>query len=171
MAGLCRNISVEYCRRTQGAAISIIRKIKNRIFAAQSRGQRRWGRSEKSFLTPSTPEKSRKSLFLMTLQYMMAFDDKYSSVDVVRCSASTLLTVYTISFCRQAPFGPRRFRHCLIFAMCWYSVATTLAEALHFLVQPSPHGHFPTSVARVLTYAWRAQLHRFRSSLCPVAPR
>jgi hypothetical protein len=63
------------------------------------------------------------------------------------------LTVYTISFCRQAPFGFRPFRHCLIFAICWYSVATTLAEALHFLVQPSPHGHFPTSVARVLTYA------------------
>jgi hypothetical protein len=63
------------------------------------------------------------------------------------------LTVYTISFCRQAPFGPRRFRHCLIFAMCWYSVATILAEALHFLIQPSPHGHFLISVARVLTYA------------------
>ena len=63
------------------------------------------------------------------------------------------LTVYVISFCRQAPFGPRRFRHCLIFAMCWYAIVTLLAEALHFLNRPVPRGHFPASVARVISYA------------------
>jgi len=62
------------------------------------------------------------------------------------------LTVYTISFCRKAPFGPRRFRHCLIFAMCWYAATTVLAEILHVLIQPAPWRHFPTIVARVLTY-------------------
>jgi hypothetical protein len=63
------------------------------------------------------------------------------------------LTVYTISFCKQAPFGPRRFRHCLIFAMCWYAVMTLLAEALHLLFQPAPVEHYPKMLARVLTYA------------------
>jgi hypothetical protein len=63
------------------------------------------------------------------------------------------LTVYTISFCRQAPFGPRRFRHCLLFAMCWYAVATVVAETMHILIHPAPYGHFPTFVARLLTYS------------------
>jgi hypothetical protein len=66
--------------------------------------------------SPSTPKESRKNLFLMTFQYMIAFDDEqiecgelgfalggngpscsvrclattYSFVDVFRCSASTL---------------------------------------------------------------------------------
>ena len=62
------------------------------------------------------------------------------------------LTVYTISFCRQAPLGPRRFRHCLIFAMCWYAIMTLLAETLHLVIHPSPRGHFSITVARVLTY-------------------
>ena len=63
------------------------------------------------------------------------------------------LTVYTISFCREAPFGPRRFRYCLMFAMCWYATMTLLAETLHLLIKPAPHGHFPNPVARVLIYA------------------
>jgi hypothetical protein len=62
------------------------------------------------------------------------------------------LTVYTISFCRQAPFGPRRLRYCLVFAMCWYVAMTLLAEPLHLLVKPAPHGHFRNAVARVLLY-------------------
>ena len=63
------------------------------------------------------------------------------------------LTVYTISFCRQAPFGPRRFRQCLNFAMIWYAAMTVLAETLHLLIRPTPYGHFPNTVARILTYA------------------
>jgi hypothetical protein len=63
------------------------------------------------------------------------------------------LTVYAISFCKQPPFGPRRFRHCLIFAMCWYAVATLLVEILHLLFQPAPLGHFPNILARSLMYA------------------
>ena len=63
------------------------------------------------------------------------------------------LTVYTISFCRQAPFGPRPFCHCLIFAMCWYAAMTVLAEVFHLLFQPAPVGHFPIMVARSLAYA------------------
>ena len=62
------------------------------------------------------------------------------------------LTVYTISFCRQAPFGPRRFRHSLIFAMVWYAVMTLFAETLYLLIRPTPHGHLPNIVARFLTY-------------------
>jgi hypothetical protein len=63
------------------------------------------------------------------------------------------LTVYTISFCRQAPFGPRRFRQCLNFAMFWYTATTVLAETLHLLIRPTPYKHFPNTVARILAYA------------------
>src|SRR6516164_998942 len=63
------------------------------------------------------------------------------------------LTVYTISFCRQAPFGPRRLRHRLTFSMCWYATATVLAEVLRFLTRQAPRSHVPSSVARVITYA------------------
>src|SRR5437879_214797 len=34
------------------------------------------------------------------------------------------LIVFTISFCNRPPFGPRPFRRCLLFAMCWYAVMT-----------------------------------------------
>jgi hypothetical protein len=36
--------------------------------------------------------------------------------------------------------------------MCWYATMTLLAEALHLLIKPAPHGHFPNAVARVLIY-------------------
>jgi hypothetical protein len=62
------------------------------------------------------------------------------------------LTVFVISFCRQAPFGPRLFRYCLVFAMCWYGATTLLAEALHFFIQVAPPKHLPIAVARVLMY-------------------
>lgn len=62
------------------------------------------------------------------------------------------LTVYTISFCRQAPFGPRPFRYCLMFAMCWYATATLLAEALNLVIRPAPRGHFPITLAWVLIF-------------------
>jgi hypothetical protein len=62
------------------------------------------------------------------------------------------VTVYTISFCNRAPFGPRPFRHCLIFAMSWYAAMTLLAEALHFFIHPAPRGHFSLIAGRVLMY-------------------
>jgi len=62
------------------------------------------------------------------------------------------LTVFTISFCNRPPFGPRPFRHCLIFAISWYAGMTLLAEALHFFMQPAPRGHFSLIAARVLMY-------------------
>lgn len=62
------------------------------------------------------------------------------------------LTVYTISFCKVAPFGPRPFRNCLLFAICWYAVMTVIAEILLFVFHPAPQGHFPVFVARILTY-------------------
>ena len=40
------------------------------------------------------------------------------------------LTVFTISFCKAAPCGPRRFRHLLTGAMCGYALATLFAEGL-----------------------------------------
>ena len=39
-----------------------------------------------------------------------------------------------------------------MFAMCWYAVATLLAESLHFFLHPPPYGHFSFAVARVLVY-------------------
>ena len=62
------------------------------------------------------------------------------------------LTVFTISFCKVPPFGPRPFRYFLIFAMCWFGVLTLLAEALYFIIHPAPHGHFSITTARVLIY-------------------
>jgi hypothetical protein len=62
------------------------------------------------------------------------------------------LTIYTISFCRQAPVGPRTFRYVLMFAMCWYAVVTLLAESLHFLLHSAPYGHFSFTVARWFMY-------------------
>jgi hypothetical protein len=62
------------------------------------------------------------------------------------------LTIYTISFCRQPPFSPRTFRYVLMFAMCWYAVATLLAESLHFLLHSAPNGHFGFTAARWFMY-------------------
>ena len=65
-------------------------------------------------------------------------------------------TVFGISFCKQAPCGARPFRRFLIFAMCWYAVTMLLAEILHFVIQPPPHGHFSLIAARFLMYGFGA---------------
>lgn len=62
------------------------------------------------------------------------------------------LIVFIISFCNLPPFGPRLFRHSLMFAMCWYGVFTLLAEVLYLIIHPAAHGHFTIISARVLTY-------------------
>jgi hypothetical protein len=46
--------------------------------------------------------------------------------------------VHVISFCRQAPCGPRRFYQILIVAMSWYAVNTFVAEASCFAFAVSP---------------------------------
>ncbi len=63
------------------------------------------------------------------------------------------LTVFTISFCRQAPFGPRPFRYCLIFAMCWYSALALGAEILYETRRWVPRGDVSITIARVLVYS------------------
>jgi hypothetical protein len=60
------------------------------------------------------------------------------------------LTIYTISFCRQAPFGPRKFRHCLSFAMCWYAVMTVLVETRYSLLPAEPNKHIQVVIAQAL---------------------
>jgi len=62
------------------------------------------------------------------------------------------LIVFGISFCRVAPFGPRPFRYCLVFAMCWYTVVALLGETLYFLTRPATNKHFSIIPARVPTY-------------------
>lgn len=62
------------------------------------------------------------------------------------------LIVFFISFCRVAPFGPKPFRYCLVFAMCWYTVVTLLAETLYLLTRPAASKRFWIIVARVPTY-------------------
>lgn len=73
-----------------------------------------------------------------------------------RCVAALVfvpwLTVYTISFCKQPPCGPRRFRHLLIFAMSWYALMTAISETLNLLVRPTSVEHFPIVIARALMY-------------------
>jgi hypothetical protein len=43
------------------------------------------------------------------------------------------LTIYIVSFCRQAPCGPEAFRRFLMFAISWYSITTFLLEMRYFL--------------------------------------
>ena len=62
------------------------------------------------------------------------------------------LTVYTISFCNAAPFGPRPFRLCLISAMAWYALATIFAEVIQHFVHLPADGHITITAARVLMY-------------------
>ena len=62
------------------------------------------------------------------------------------------LTVYTISFCKQAPLGLRPFRYCLLFVMCLYAAVTITAEALYFFSHPISNEHFSITTARVLMY-------------------
>jgi hypothetical protein len=62
------------------------------------------------------------------------------------------LTIYIISFCRQAPFGPRPFRYALIFAMWWYALATLLAETLNFVAHSARWGGLSALAARSVMY-------------------
>ena len=62
------------------------------------------------------------------------------------------LTVFTISFCKVPPFGPRPFRNCLLFAICWYVAVTAIAEAFFLILPAAPQGHFPLVAARAITY-------------------
>jgi hypothetical protein len=62
------------------------------------------------------------------------------------------LTIYTISFCNAAPFGPRPFRLCLIGAMVWYVLTCIFAEITQHFVRLPPDGHFTVTAARVLMY-------------------
>jgi hypothetical protein len=63
------------------------------------------------------------------------------------------LMVYVISFCRQAPCGPLRFRQFLLFAMCWYAATSLIADAMTVLTHPFPRGHLSLTVGRVFMYA------------------
>jgi hypothetical protein len=62
------------------------------------------------------------------------------------------LTIFTISFCRQPPFGPRPFRYALVLAMCWYAFAGLLGESLHSFFHTAPSGQFSFTLARLLMY-------------------
>jgi hypothetical protein len=62
------------------------------------------------------------------------------------------LTVFIISFCKQAPFGPRLFRYCLVFAMCWYGITALLAEILHLFIHGASAAQSSITVARILMY-------------------
>ena len=48
------------------------------------------------------------------------------------------LLVFTISFCHAPPFGPRRFRRCLVFAMLYYTAASVVGEALGVILEVPP---------------------------------
>ena len=63
------------------------------------------------------------------------------------------LIIYTITFCRQPPFGPRGFRRALSLAMYWYGIATMTAEVLHCALRPAPWGAFSPLPARILMYS------------------
>jgi hypothetical protein len=71
---------------------------------------------------------------------------------VIGISLLPWLIVFFISFCRVAPFGPRPFRYCLVFAMFWYTLVTLLAETLYLLTRPAASKHFSIIVVRVPTY-------------------
>ena len=62
------------------------------------------------------------------------------------------LTVYTISFCKRSPIGPRPFRFCLYVVMCWYALIIILAEVIQVHVQLPADGGFPVTAARAFMY-------------------
>jgi hypothetical protein len=62
------------------------------------------------------------------------------------------LIVFFLSYFKQPPFGPRPFRYCLIFAACWYSILTLLAEALNLILKPPRHDAVVDPLARLFTY-------------------
>ena len=62
------------------------------------------------------------------------------------------LAAFILTFYRQAPFGPRPFRRCLLVIICWYAFVTVLAEAIHLFRPLPPDGHFSLTAARVLMY-------------------
>lgn len=63
------------------------------------------------------------------------------------------IAVFSLTFCKRAPFGPRPFRLSLTFVMGWYALVTILAEILHYLHPAPPDaGPFPITVARILMY-------------------
>jgi len=62
------------------------------------------------------------------------------------------VTIFTITFCKRPPFGPRPFARCLLFAMCWYAFFTIAAEGLNCLLPLPPDRHFPITAARILMY-------------------
>lgn len=63
------------------------------------------------------------------------------------------LTVYAISFCRQPPCGPRRFRDCLIFAMSWYVAMAFAAEVLTDVLHPVLRDRLSLTLGRMLMCA------------------
>lgn len=62
------------------------------------------------------------------------------------------LTIYTVSFCRQPPFGPRLLRRTLVLAMCGYGLATLLAEGFQFALKPVRSGQSAFMLARLFMY-------------------
>jgi len=62
------------------------------------------------------------------------------------------LALFTITFCKQSPFGPRPFRFCLTLVMCSYALLTVLAEILQQFHPLPSDGFFSITLARILMY-------------------
>jgi len=62
------------------------------------------------------------------------------------------LLIYTVSFFKTPPVGPRRFRRILTLAMCWYAGALLLVEILRTLPWISHEQGLPIGWARLVAY-------------------
>jgi hypothetical protein len=65
-------------------------------------------------------------------------------------------TVFSISFCKGPPCGPRPFRRFLIFAMISYLAACVFVEGLNFFIRPPPGGHLSIIAIRIVIYFFGA---------------
>ena len=63
------------------------------------------------------------------------------------------LIVYTVTFLNQPFLSPCAFRHCLLFAMCWFAALTIVAEVLcHLGCMPPGSPAYAFTASRILMH-------------------
>ena len=71
------------------------------------------------------------------------------------------LLVYTITFTNQPFLPPSQFRFCLVFAACWFTVLTLVAETLyHFGHMPPDSPQYARALSRgLMHFGWLSLLY------------
>lgn len=62
------------------------------------------------------------------------------------------LTAFIITQSKRSSFESRPFRFGLLFVICWYALATVVAEIVQFFQHLPPDGHVTIVAARIMMY-------------------